>query len=333
MVAAQPSPFRKCCFRRSTVERHFGVMGLQIEFWLPKRPTSLTPCSRGTVSSHSTGTKYSQRSGSFSNFLPDAVSRREQLESPAVPSAAARADEAELSRVFPVPVLVMAKGAVELPVPRFARAVRLRRVDLRLRRIDQPRATEQLPRVVRKNLEAEHVDADPALAQVLHDTLAALIERLRHNHDLMTVVQDLFVQSQPKPALEIVGQTPARREPLIDATNVLRLKLLDSTRIVESLRHNIARRPVPLQLNQDKRRIRRQREQIDPPAKARVLLPPNEHPLLRQERRRLADHILEELLPGERGSLKRNGILSHLPEGSADGHCGRSGQGIMSNQP
>jgi hypothetical protein len=52
---------------RSTVQRHFGVVGRQMVFWLPNRPISFTASFSGRLYCHSTGTKYSQRSGSSMN--------------------------------------------------------------------------------------------------------------------------------------------------------------------------------------------------------------------------------------------------------------------------
>jgi hypothetical protein len=51
-------------FKRSTVVRHPGVVGLRTGLWLPNRPPSSTAPSKGTVRSYRTGTKYSLRSGS-----------------------------------------------------------------------------------------------------------------------------------------------------------------------------------------------------------------------------------------------------------------------------
>ena len=42
----------KRSLRRSTVQRHFGVVGRQMVFWLPNRPTSFTASFSGRLYSH-----------------------------------------------------------------------------------------------------------------------------------------------------------------------------------------------------------------------------------------------------------------------------------------
>ena len=59
---AKETAYEKCCFSLSTVDRHLGVVGLHTVFWFPNMPTSCTALSSGTVSIHSTGTKYSHES-------------------------------------------------------------------------------------------------------------------------------------------------------------------------------------------------------------------------------------------------------------------------------
>jgi len=77
---------------------------------------------------------------------------------------------------------------------------------------------------------------------------------------------------------------------------------------------------VPLQLDQHQRGVRRDRQQVDDPAEASLLLPPDQHPLRGQDLRPRRDHFLEFLLGGELRQAQGLGTRPDFPDGVVDGH-------------
>ncbi len=139
------------------------------------------------------------------NLYPNSIAGCQQLERPAVPRAAASADEAVLHGIQPGALLSLAEGTIELAVPRLCRSIlRSYCAHLSSNWIEQPRPTEKLLSVVTEHLEAQHVDRNIAPAQVGDDSLGAIVERRGNNDDLMALIQSFFIKLLAEPLTEVL---------------------------------------------------------------------------------------------------------------------------------
>lgn len=160
---------------------------------------------------------------------PHPIAWLEQIQSAAIPRAAASADEAVFHRLVPRAGLVMQERGVVLAVPRlFLRrppaAGRSRH--LRVDGVMQPRAAEQRTVVGLEHLEAQYVDGDVSTVEVADDAFAAAVEGGCDNYDLVVLVECVLVQQLAEPFLERLTQVAAVGETGIDATKVFCLQRL-----------------------------------------------------------------------------------------------------------
>ena len=134
---------------------------------------------------------------SLGNLDPHPVSGREELQRLAIPTAAARVDESILHGILPRTGSGVAKGNIELAVPRRLFAFQFGRgshVRLCLAGVDEPGAAEKLLRAVLEDLEEEHVDRDVAGVQIRDDALGRVVEFRRNEDDLVRLVECFLVQ-------------------------------------------------------------------------------------------------------------------------------------------
>ena len=217
---------------------------------------------------------------------------------------------------------------VELAVPRFVRAVLLGGgADLRLDRVEQPGAADQLFVAVGEDLEAEHVDRDVALAQVGDDALGAGVERGRDDDDLVAFVERILVQCLAEALLEILGEVLAGGEAAVDRGDVLGAQFLDPTGVVQRLGDDITRRLVALEFDQHQRAIGGDGQEVDAPAETGVFLPADQHPLVGEQPGGSDDHVFQLLFAGQLRFGQGLGVGGDLPEVGTDGHGGGSGSG------
>lgn len=119
---------------------------------------------------------------------------------------------------------------------------------------------------------------------------------------------------------EIIRHVPARSETSVDGSNVVRMQTLYPRGVVQCLRDYFARCTVTLEFDQNEAGVRCYSEQIDSASEARVLLPADEHPLIRQQVRSCNNHVLQQLLPRERGFREGLRFDGDLPDGVSDRH-------------
>jgi hypothetical protein len=173
---------------------------------------------------------------------------------------------------------------------------------------------------VLEDLEEHDIDRDVARVQVGHDALGGGVELGGHDDDLVRVVQRLFIERDAEPLLEGRTQATALREPVVDLDDAVGRQLRHPRRIVQRLGDDLARCAVALELDEHQGAVGRDGQQIDAPAVAGDLLPADQHPLARQDRRLADDHVFELLLAGELGGGQQGGLLADLPDGVLDGH-------------
>lgn len=112
----------------------------------------------------------------------------------------------------------------------------------------------------------------------------------------------------------------ALRKPVVDLDDAVSRQLRHPRRIVQRLGDDLARRAVALELDEHQGTVGRDGQQVNAATVAGDLLPADQHPLARQDRRLADDHVLELLLAGEPGRGQRGGLLADLPDGVLDGH-------------
>ena len=134
------------------------------------------------------------------------------------------------------------------------------------------------------------------------------------------MVQRLLVERDTEPLLESRPKAATLREPVVDLDDAVGGQFCHPRRIVQRLGNDLARRAVALELDDHQGAIGRDGQQVNAPAVAGDLLPADQHPLARQDRRLADDHVLELLLAGKLGSGQRGGLLADLPDGVLDGH-------------
>ena len=139
-------------------------------------------------------------------------------------------------------------------------------------------AADQLFYSIGEDLEQERVDSDAALGQVGDDALCAVVERGSHDHDLVALVQRVFVEFLPEAPPEVVGQAAVGSEAAVDGGNVVRVQAGRPAGVIQGLRDDLARRAVPLELNQDDGSVGSDGQEIDASAEAGVLLAADRHP-------------------------------------------------------
>jgi hypothetical protein len=111
---------------------------------------------------------------------------------------------------------------------------------------------------------------------------------------------DLVIRERvPEASREGLLEVAPLGETLVHAGNIFRLKLLYPTCIIESLCHDLTRCATALVLDEDQAAIRRHGNEIDILPVCRPLLPPNQHPFIREDGGTADDHGLKYFFRGE----------------------------------
>lgn len=67
----------------------------------------------------------------------------------------------------------------------------------------------------------------------------------------MALVERFFFQGEPEALVKIVGKTPPGSKAAVDLVDFLGAEFLDPASVIQRLGHDLARRAIPLQLNQN----------------------------------------------------------------------------------
>jgi hypothetical protein len=158
-----------------------------------------------------------------------------------------------------------------------------------------------------KDLEAEYIDGDRPLAEIRHDPLGTGIQRGHDNDDLVLMREDLGIEAYAKSCFKILCKVPALLEPGLDPGHGLGVERLDPGGIIDRLGNHLSRGSAALELDQDQRAVRRDRQQIDAPVKAGILLLADNHPLVGDNLRFCHNHFFQLPFRGKPGFGKTLG--------------------------